>query len=342
MQDGASGPVSYQEIVDSQLASSCFHVSKLLSFSGPISSRPIDGAVKQAAACRKPSSTSWTLGAETVAKAGNAIVPGDVVFANQLLNLPLDPAGVHEIKPVVGSSVRPAQTGAGLSCDRSPSGQQEWPAAWRAARLFASILMVRRKLSLAGHNPAFTGSEGDAGTPFRMLWCLTRRARSENGVPFTHGFADFGLRADELLFVETHRDQDTLWTLEEAIKSESLDLVVAILDDVSLTPARRLALAATRHGTPCLLITHPRSPGMAATALRWEVGPAPSAPHPLLGNSALGAPRLSLTLARSRSGARHLVDRKFVLEWSDEAVCMPVVCDVSDRSPEVCLAQGRS
>ena len=44
-----------------------------------------------------------------------------------------------------------------------------------------------------------------------------------------------------LLLVETATAVDALWVLEEALKSGSVVLAGAMLDEVALTPARRLS-----------------------------------------------------------------------------------------------------
>ena len=121
---------------------------------------------------------------------------------------------------------------------------------------------------------------------------MPRSARTEHGTLYSHGLRRFGLTPADVLIVETGNPQDTLWVLEEGLKSESLALVAGLIDDVALTPARRLALAAQKHGTPCLLLTHPRMPPVGATATRWRVAAAPGASHPL-------------SAAQTASAARH-------------------------------------
>ena len=53
-----------------------------------------------------------------------------------------------------------------------------------------------------------------------------------------------------LLLVETATAADALWVIEEALKSGSVVLAGAMLDEVALTPARRLSLAAAAGKTP--------------------------------------------------------------------------------------------
>ncbi len=76
----------------------------------------------------------------------------------------------------------------------------------------------------------------------------------------------------QLLIVETAKPTETLWAMEEGLKSHALGAVIGCLQEVALTPARRLSLAAKAYATPCLLVTDARSPSAGATASRWRIG----------------------------------------------------------------------
>ena len=214
--------------------------------SGPAGSPGI--LVGQAAALWKQTSLHnkdgsqavWTLGAvpetEAVARPGMACAGSS---RESMARLALDVAGVHEIKP------------AGLVDSYSDNGSPgDWASAWAAARSLALAMIARRRQIIRGP----------------VLWCMSRRAGTEHGRLYSHGLGQFGLTPADVLLVETGNPQETLWVLEEGLKSQSLALVVGLIDDVALTPARRLALAAQKHHTPCLLLTHPRMPPVAATA----------------------------------------------------------------------------
>lgn len=296
----------------------------------------------------RPSRTArppWTLGD------GRAM---DAVGSRQsLADLALDDAGVHEIKPSHGGAHRPVRSDdrSGGRSDGQPDAKpDDWAASWGAARRFA-LALVARRVQLA-QRP--------------VLWCMPRSARAEHGRLHAHGLRSFALTPADVLIVETGNANDTLWTLEEGLKSAALGLVVGMIDDVALTPARRLALAAQKHATPCLLLTHPRGPVAGATATRWRVAAWPGAPHPLDGaqgpgsqgpgsqgpgvqrpgvqgasgqgvgapgvGSGLGARRLALTLERYRAAPARVTGRARIMEWCDEAVCLRMVANVPDRS----------
>jgi len=185
-----------------------------------------------------------------------------------ITQLRLDTAGVHEIKPAFHSAEPSSCVSRGVTRD--------WEACWSAARRFQIALMARRLISASASSNVI----GQAATR-PILWCLPRAHRREHGTPFLHGLQQFGLRSCDIILVETSNHHEMLWALEEGLKSNCLALVAGVLDDIELTPARRLALAAQQSGTPCLVLTHPRSPSIAATATRWRIGAAPSGPHTL-------------------------------------------------------------
>ncbi|MFY0611975.1 MAG: hypothetical protein JXQ99_10655 [Hyphomicrobiaceae bacterium] len=292
----------------------------------PPSSSP--GALAgQAAALRKQTSlwskggaqTVWTLGAAPEAE---HLADLDMSRAGSsregIARLALDAGGVHEIKPA-----------GHLDSFGDGGSSGDWASAWGAARSLALMMIARRRQKK--RQP--------------ILWCMSRSARAEHGKLYSHGLRPFGLTPADVLIVETGNPQETLWVLEEALKSESLALVVGLIDDVALTPARRLALATQKHHTPCLLLTHPRMPPIAATATRWRVAAAPGAPHPLsmphrmaasrtrqMHFKGLGARRLAVMLERYRAAPAQVTGQAHIMEWSDESVCLRLVADVSDRS----------
>ena len=184
----------------------------------------------------------------------------------------LELGAVHELKP--------AGAGAG------------WPAAWGAARTFALMLAVRR-LQI--------GDQAIRAAP--ILWCTTAAMAAEHGMPYGPGLRALGLDPARLVLVEPMRTADVLWALEEGLRSGAPGVVVGQVDDLALTPARRLALAAADARTPCLVLTHPAAPPAAATASRWRIGASPAAPHPLV-PSAPGASRLTLAIERCRNRPR--------------------------------------
>ncbi len=193
---------------------------------------------------------------------------------------------------------------------------------WAAALGFALRLTLRR-LDALSPQPA-------SALP-RILWCWPSVFARELGRPYGHGLTSLGLASSSCLFVETARVTDALWAMEEGLRSQSLALVVGILPEVALTPARRLSLAAAGGATPCLLITGPRAPPTGSTVTRWRVAQRQSAPHPFEAD-APGAPRYAVSLERCREGACLLEASSLVVEWSDETHRFRVAPRLADRA----------
>ena len=151
----------------------------------------------------------------------------------------LDQAGVHEVKPPL------------------PAPGAATAAAWASAVAFSLRLAVRRLEALR----ALRGAR-----PRPLLWCWPGDAAGELGHLHGPGLLALGLDPAALVIAEAARPAEALWAIEEALRSGAVALVLGVIDEVGLTPARRLSLAAQSSRTPCLLLSGPRSAPMAATA----------------------------------------------------------------------------
>lgn len=216
--------------------------------------------------------------------------------------------GVHEIKPMPGMHAQSRHGGHATD--------------WSAALAFL-LLLARRRLAATER----------AGRRAAFLWCAPRHVGRELGELYAPGLACLGIDPEQVMLVETRRRDETLWAIEEGLAAGALSLVAGVVDDLALTPARRLALRASRHRTPCLLLTSPRSPAAAATASRWSVSRAKSAPHPF-DPRAPGAVRLAVTLERCRSHPLVAERQSFTLEWSDETHRFHMARGLADRAAD--------
>jgi len=227
----------------------------------------------------------------------------------------LDALSLHEVKP------EPSASGAGASAGN-----------WAAALGFALRLAVRR----------LQCAEASQASPSHILWCWPSAFARELGVPHGHGLAALGLKPSAWLFAETARASDALWAMEEGLRSESLALVVGVVAEAELTPARRLSLAAAEHSTPCLIITDPRLSPAGSTATRWRVAARQSASHPFDG-AAPGASHYAVALERCRHRPLTREPVPSLLEWSDETHRFRVAAAVAHRAdaPRAAIAGSR-
>lgn len=217
----------------------------------------------------------------------------------------LEIGAVHEVKP------------SALAQD-TPAG---WVALCAASRRFALALAVRRLSTLRG-------ARRDAP----VLVCTSVSQSAELGALYGPGLHGLGLDPARVIVAEPSKAADVLWAVEQGLASQGLAMVIGEVAQVDLTPARRLALAASRSLTPCVLLTHPRAGPAAATSTRWSIAPAPGSPDPL-DQEAPGAARLSVSLKRCRTApATPSWSAPLLLEWCDAAYRFRVASRVASRS----------
>jgi protein ImuA len=98
------------------------------------------------------------------------------------------------------------------------------------------------------------------------------------GCPYGHGLGRLGLDPSRLLLVETKDERETLWAMEEALRSAAPAGVAGIMaKGCDLRASQRLHLAAERSGLLLLLLRPVRAPGSSVAATRWRIGSAPAA-----------------------------------------------------------------
>jgi protein ImuA len=99
----------------------------------------------------------------------------------------------------------------------------------------------------------------------------------EYGRPYGHGCQNLGLEPSRLILVETAHRNETLWALEEALRSGAPAAVAGVIDRLDLKLSQRLHLAAMEAGVPLFLLRQAQFLESSAAATRWRVGPAPAA-----------------------------------------------------------------
>src|SRR5580700_660651 len=114
-----------------------------------------------------------------------------------------------------------------------------------------------------------------------------------------HGLNALGLDPARLILVETAHRKETLWAMEEAVRSAAPAAVAGVIDTLDLKLSQRLHLAATDVGLPVFLLRPAPTREPRAAATRWRIGPA-AAVRDRFG--LVTRPRWHLQLERCRNG----------------------------------------
>jgi protein ImuA len=114
-----------------------------------------------------------------------------------------------------------------------------------------------------------------------------------------HGLNALGLDPARLIVVETAHRKETLWAMEEAVRSAAPAAVTGLIDTLDLKTSQRLHLAATDAGLPLLLLRPSQTLESSAASTRWRIGTAAAA-RDRFGSYA--RPRWRLQLERCRNG----------------------------------------
>lgn len=128
-------------------------------------------------------------------------------------------------------------------------------------------------LSSPSLSPAclFSSAHGDA-----MLFVMPKRWLSRHGWPYGHGLNDLGLAPARMIFTETADDKQSLWAIEEALRSSALTAVAGVLDMLDLKTSQRLQFTARETGLPLLVLRPSNMREASAATTRWEVRAAES------------------------------------------------------------------
>jgi protein ImuA len=114
-----------------------------------------------------------------------------------------------------------------------------------------------------------------------------------------HGLRALGLDPARLILVETANRKETLWAMEEALRSAAPAAVAGLIDQLDLKISQRLQLAATNAGVPLFLLRPAQTLESSAAATRWRVGTAEAARDRF---GLVARPRWHLQLERCRNG----------------------------------------
>ncbi|MBX7248760.1 MAG: hypothetical protein K1X35_06845 [Caulobacteraceae bacterium] len=152
---------------------------------------------------------------------------------------------------------------------------------------------------------------------------------AERGRLMARGALRFGVSPERLLVVRPRTETETLWALEEVLRSGAADLVLGAVEGASLTQTRRLDMVARETGATAALVRLKPGEPLSAARRRWRIGPLPSALDPWDGR-APGRPRWRVELVRRRDGPPGCWD----LEWNDETCRLDLVAGLAGHRME--------
>ena len=153
----------------------------------------------------------------------------------------------------------------------------------------------------------------------------------EYGRPYGHGCQALGLEPSRLILVETAHRNETLWALEEALRSGAPGAVAGVIDKLDLKLSQRLHLAAMEAGLPLFLLRQARFLESSAAATRWRVGPVPAA-RDRFGLFARARWRLRLERCRNGRTGEWIVEYDHVAHCFSLAPALADPADVGDAS----------
>ena len=133
----------------------------------------------------------------------------------------------------------------------------------------------------------------------KLIFVLPTYGFGQYGRLHGHGLRTLGLDPAHILLVETTHRRDTLWALEEALRSGAPAAVAGFLDKLDLKTSQRLHLAAVDSGLPLFLMRPAQGLEASAAATRWRVDTAKAARDRF---GLVIRPRWHLQLERCRNG----------------------------------------
>lgn len=103
-----------------------------------------------------------------------------------------------------------------------------------------------------------------------MVWLSAERR------VFPPSLVEFGVRPDQVIFVDIRKARNVLWATEEALKCSAVAVVAAEVGNLDLTVSRRLQLSAEQSQATGFLIRKDLHPGITSSASRWRITGIPS------------------------------------------------------------------
>ena len=134
---------------------------------------------------------------------------------------------------------------------------------------------------------------------------------SRNRKLFPPAMQNFGVSAQQVIFIDHYKEKEILWLAEEALKCEGLAAVICELPDLDFAQSRRLQLVVEKSKvTGIILRKEPKHLSATACTVRWQITPQPSKLAD--GLPGVGHPRWEVQLLKVRNGSTGT----FLIEWA--------------------------
>jgi protein ImuA len=118
---------------------------------------------------------------------------------------------------------------------------------------------------------------------------------------FPPAFIYFGIKPENIIFIDLKKEKDVLWAIEEALKCEALAAVVGEVPELSFTASRRLQLAVEQSRVTGFVIRRgPRKLNTTASIARWKITSLPGEMEDSM--PGVGLPRWKVELLKVRNG----------------------------------------
>jgi protein ImuA len=122
---------------------------------------------------------------------------------------------------------------------------------------------------------------------------------SSSKLIFPPSLKSFGIDPHKIIFIQSKKPKEILWTIEEALKSDGVASVVGEINEISFIESRRLQLAVEQSKvTGFLLRQNPKNLATACVT-RWRVKSIPSEKGSIPG---IGFPKWNVELLKVRNG----------------------------------------
>jgi hypothetical protein len=138
------------------------------------------------------------------------------------------------------------------------------------------IFFVARAIDSYSSMPSSSWDRPNAQAfPFFILWIGKRCWPTPFSIPSRY--------LSSCIFINPPTEKLTLWSIETALRSSAVKLVISDCPRISLTTTRRFSHAAKTHGTTALLLRQHKDLDLpSSSTTKWLVSPTPSVyPFPL-------------------------------------------------------------